>query len=68
VFYLIDPGLLARHSNVPMLTVEAVMNGYGTTPQVAEAILKGLNTLKGTHYTLNDISVELHPRQQQEDG
>ena len=67
VFHQINPGALALQSNLPVLTVEAVMNGYGTTPQVAEAILNGLNVLKETHYTLDDISVELHPRQRQED-
>jgi hypothetical protein len=64
VFHQVDPAILALQSHLPLLTVEAVMNGYGTTPQVAEAILKGLNTLNGTDYTLDNISVELHPRQQ----
>ncbi|MBV9232072.1 MAG: hypothetical protein JOZ18_22370 [Chloroflexi bacterium] len=59
----IKPEVLAGASGLPLLTAIALRVGIGTTPQIAQQAVDGLNTLLGTHYTLDDISVELHPRQ-----
>ena len=63
--YQIQPEALVRESGLPLLTAIALNCGYGTTEEIAQAALNGLNALRGTRYTLADIEIELHRRQQQ---
>jgi hypothetical protein len=56
----VRPEALARVSGLPLLTVEALSIGYDTTEDIAQAALDGLNTLRGTRYTLADIEIDLY--------
>jgi len=60
--YDIEPEALARQSGLPLLTAVALTCGIGATEEIAQRALNGLNALKGTHYTLNDIAIDLHGR------
>ncbi|MBV9229134.1 MAG: hypothetical protein JOZ18_07455 [Chloroflexi bacterium] len=62
--YQVQPETLARQSGLPLLTAVALTIGYGTTEDVALAALNGLNMLRGTRYTLEDIEIDLYRRQQ----
>ncbi len=58
-FHSIDTLSLASASNLSLPTVLAILGGYAMTPETAEAVLLGINTLKGTQYTLADVQVDL---------
>jgi hypothetical protein len=47
-----------------LLTAIALSVGIGATPEVAQRGVDGLNTLSGTHYTLDDVSIDLHSRRE----
>jgi hypothetical protein len=53
---------LAHRSGIPPLVAIALLNGYGTTPRIAQATLDALNAMRGTCYTLADVEVELYER------
>ena len=60
--YEVQPEALARQSDLSVLTTTALKIGYGTTEDVAQKALAGLNALRGTRYTLNDIEIDLYRR------
>jgi hypothetical protein len=62
--YHIKPEVLAGISGLPLLTTIALTVGIGATPQIAQRAVDGLNTLSGTHYTLDDVSIDLYSRRE----
>jgi hypothetical protein len=60
----IKPEVLAGASGLPLLTAIALTVGIGATSEVAQRGVDGLNTLSGTHYTLEDVSIDLYNRRE----
>ena len=61
--YRVQAAELACASGLPLLTAIALGSGIGCTEEIAQAAINGLNALRGTHYTLTDIEVELYRRE-----
>ncbi|HLZ62829.1 MAG TPA: hypothetical protein VKR06_38260 [Ktedonosporobacter sp.] len=52
----IDPVALAIQCEyIPPLSIVAIQVGYAMSEAVACRVLAGLNVLKGTHYTVDDV-------------
>jgi hypothetical protein len=64
IAYQVQAEALARESGLPLLTAIALISGIGTTEEIAQAALNGLNALRGTRYVLADIEIELYRRQE----
>jgi hypothetical protein len=60
----IKPEALAQASGLRPVIALALYHGYGATPKVALAALTGLNQIAGTHFSLSDIDIELHEREE----
>lgn len=50
---------LSQASGIPSLVVWSLLIGQPVTKHEAQRVLDALNTLRGTHYTLEDVHVVL---------